>query len=91
MDLSVYSCFIFHGCQPGCLACQKLNPVLDYLEGEWEREEPDPSKRWFKLAKVDVEKNPRLKNVSWPCCSLWSYRSLGSLDGEAHTTNETDL
>lgn len=42
--------------------------MLDYLEDEWEKEEPDASKRWFKLAKVDVEKNPRLKTVSFGSC-----------------------
>ncbi|CAM9203515.1 unnamed protein product [Scytosiphon promiscuus] len=51
----------FH--KPGCRQCQRLSPVLDYLETEWENEEPDASKRWFKLAKVDVEKSPRLKTV----------------------------
>lgn len=49
--------------QPGCRACQRLSPVLDYLEAEWENEEPDESKRWFKLAKVDCAANPRLKSV----------------------------
>ncbi|CAN0276855.1 unnamed protein product [Ectocarpus sp. 6 AP-2014] len=49
--------------KPGCRHCQRLSPVLDYLEAEWEKEEPDDSKRWFKLAKVDIEKNPRLKTV----------------------------
>lgn len=38
--------------------------MLDYLETEWENEEPDASKRWFKLAKVDIEKSPRLRTVS---------------------------
>eukprot|EP00752_Nemacystus_decipiens_P005579 g5048.t1 len=49
--------------KPSCRACQKLNPVLDYLEGEWEKEEPEASKRWFKIAKVDVGENPRLRTV----------------------------
>ncbi|CAM9324646.1 unnamed protein product, partial [Ectocarpus fasciculatus] len=49
--------------KPGCRHCQRLSPVLEYLEAEWEKEEPDDSKRWFKLAKVDLEKNPRLKTV----------------------------
>ena len=44
--------------------------MLEYLEAEWEKEEPDASRRWFKLAKVDCEQNPRLKAVrpSISCC-----------------------
>lgn len=49
--------------QAGCAHCQRLSPVLDYLDQQSEKEEPDPSKRWFKLAKVDCDKSPRLKEV----------------------------
>eukprot|EP00903_Cladosiphon_okamuranus_P012704 g11878.t1 len=49
--------------KPSCRACQKLNPALEYLETKWEEEEPDASKRWFQLAKVDVEENTRLRTV----------------------------
>ena len=53
--------------QSGCRQCQRLNPVLDYLESRWEREAADLSvERAFTLAKVDVENNPRLASVSQP-------------------------
>eukprot|EP00904_Undaria_pinnatifida_P013041 jgi/Undpi1/8868/HiC_scaffold_25.g11330.m1 len=48
---------------PSCRQCQRLSPVLDYLEDQWSREATDPDRRTFSLAKVDIETNPRLASV----------------------------
>lgn len=51
--------------QPTCRQCQRLTAVLDYLDKEWEKEEPDPAKQWFQVAKVDCSKNERLATVGF--------------------------